>query len=314
MLDKSNLPKFSPDMYKKIALNDLVIYSIHFFQRGGLEISSEDIISACFILFPKRFSMRNYPHWPDSAVVSRRWIECRIKGYIAGSAVEGFKITAKGIKFAERVSKKLGVAKPKPAQVIKKRALRKVIKTRIKQSNKKSAVGRKKTRPSVQTKKIVKKTPFIRTINRPAPVRPDKSGSLTTIPIRSGKVHRDIQVVKLQPKPKQAEKALPTPVVVPKDQKIRAGKFVHLMERSDAYLHYKKNGKNSKIGEFDFRSLLLCTMESSRETLVKNMGLFKGYASIHNRQDLIIFLNYCDDKFSYLLAAPQKQFKKSLRK
>ena len=86
---------------------------------------------------------------------------------------------------------------------------------------------------------------------------------------------------------------------MPEEVRIRAGKFVHLMERSDAYIHYKKNGKNSKIGEFDFRSLLLCTMESSRETLAKNVELFKGYASIHNRQDLLTFLDYCKDRFSY---------------
>ena len=104
------------------------------------------------------------------------------------------------------------------------------------------------------------------------------------------------------------------PSHVSKEEKAKAGKFVHLMERSDAYIHYKKNGKNSKIGEFDFRSLLLCTMESSRETLVKNVELFKGYASIHNRQDLLVFLNYCEDRFSYLLTAPQKQLKKPIRK
>jgi len=101
---------------------------------------------------------------------------------------------------------------------------------------------------------------------------------------------------------------------VSKEEKVKAGKFVHLMERSDAYIHYKKNGKNSKIGEFDFRSLLLCTMESSRETLVKNMELFKGYAVIYNRQDLLVFLSHCEDRFSYLLVPPQKQLKQSIRK
>ncbi len=85
------------------------------------------------------------------------------------------------------------------------------------------------------------------------------------------------------------------------------------MERSDAYIHYKKNGKNSKIGEFDFRSLLLCTMESSRETLVKNVELFKGYAGIHNRQDLLVFLEFCEDRFSYLLKPQNKPVRKAKR-
>jgi hypothetical protein len=82
-----------------------------------------------------------------------------------------------------------------------------------------------------------------------------------------------------------------------------------MMEASDAYFHYKKNGANSNISEFDFRSLLLCTMESSPETLARNVELFKGYAGIHNRQDLITFLTFCKDKLSYLFA-PQKKSKK----
>jgi hypothetical protein len=100
---------------------------------------------------------------------------------------------------------------------------------------------------------------------------------------------------------------------VPKEVKSRAGKFVRVMETSDAYKHYKKNGKNTRIGEFDFRSLLLCTMESTPETLVRNLGLFKGYAGIHQRQDLITFLILCEDKFSYLLT-PQRKPVRNLKK
>jgi hypothetical protein len=83
------------------------------------------------------------------------------------------------------------------------------------------------------------------------------------------------------------------------------------MERSDAYTHYKKHGNNSKINEFDFRSLLLCTMESSPETLTRNVKLFKGYAGIHNRQDLTTFLIFCEDKFSYLLKPQNKSMRKA---
>ena len=86
-----------------------------------------------------------------------------------------------------------------------------------------------------------------------------------------------------------------------------------MMERSDAYIHYKKNGSNSRISEFDFRSLLLCTMESSAETLARNVNLFKGYAGIHHRQDLIVFLIFCEDKFSHLLK-PQNQPLRKVKK
>jgi hypothetical protein len=101
------------------------------------------------------------------------------------------------------------------------------------------------------------------------------------------------------------------PINVTKEEKERAGKFARMMDRSDAYIHYKKNGSNSKINEFDFRSLLLCTMESSPETLARNVKLFKGYAGIHNRQDLITFLVFCEEKFSFLLKPQTKSIRKA---
>lgn len=110
--------------------------------------------------------------------------------------------------------------------------------------------------------------------------------------------------VVLKPVKKKEEKAV-VPVVVSqavsREEKARAAKFVRAMEVSDAYRLYKKNGKESKISEFDFRSLLLCTMESSSETLARNVELYKGYASIHNRQDLLTFLGYCETSFETLL-------------
>lgn len=83
------------------------------------------------------------------------------------------------------------------------------------------------------------------------------------------------------------------------------------MEVSDAYQAYKKNGTNANINEFDFRSVLLCTMESSPETLAKNIEQFKGYAELHKRQDLIAFLTFCKDTFSYLFVPPKKITKKT---
>lgn len=311
MLDKRNLPKFDPDMYKKIALNDLVVYSIHHFQHAGVEITTEDIISGCFLLFPKRFSMRNYPHWPDSAVVSRRWNECRVKGYIVGSAAEGFKVTARGIKFAERVAKKLGLAKLKPAQVTKAHPPKKVFKTPVKPINKSGEIQPQKAHPSVQTSQVTK-AHALRSHTSQTPASVGKLRATKTRPIKSVILRPPVLAAKEGHK--LTDKARPAPVSVPKEIKARAGKFVYMMERSEAYIHYKKNGKNSKIGEFDFRSMLLCTMESSRETLAKNLKLFKQYAGMHGRRDLLIFLNHCGNRFSYLLVSAQRKLRKPIRK
>ena len=213
-MPKASLPpKFDATNYFSITLNDLVIYSIYYLYKQGSEITSEDIISACFVLFPKRFSLHKYPQWPDSAVVSRRWSDCKSKGYLLGSAVAGFKLTAKGIKHAEKVEKSLGKPRSAPAA-------------------------------------------------------------------RKG-VHNELTS--------------------------RAGKYVRLIERSEAYVRYKKR---LEINEFDFRSLLLCTMESPPPTLTRNLEQFKEYVDVYERGDLIKFLEFCENKFSHLLNTSKKQAKK----
>lgn len=216
-LHKDNLPKFDPKIYLKISLNDLIVYAVHYLYGQGREITTEDIVSACFLLFPKKFSLRKYPHWPDSAVVSRRWGDSRTKGYIVGSTALGFKLTPKGFKYAEKVGKALGDDELKHA-------------------------------------------------------------------------------------------------ALPAEMKTRAGRFVRSLEMSDAFHIYKKHGRQSKLNEFDFRSMLLCTMESSPETLTRNLEQFKEYVSLYNRQDLLSLLNFCEERFSQLLAPPKKNSGKPARK
>jgi hypothetical protein len=206
------------------------MFSIYYLHKQGSEITSEDIISACFVLFPKRFSMRKYPQYPDSGIVSRRWSDCKSKGYLRGNATKGFKITARGIKRAKKVEKSLG--KPmKPVPMPKPKT--------------------KKTTASRQT------------------------------------VHPEL--------------------------KAHAGKYVRSIQASEAFKQYKKA---QSFNEFDFRSLLLCTMESPSTTLARNMEQFKEFVKIYKRKDLLVFLEFCEVKFSHILgktSQPTKQ-KKAPRK
>lgn len=217
MADKDSPQKFNPEVYTKITLNALLVYSIHYLHKRGGEITSEDVISACFTLFPQRFALRKYPYWPDSAVVCRRWNDCRAKGYIVGSPAQGFKLTPKGFRFAEKVGRMLG-----GTRLIRRR--------------------------------------------------------------------------------------------IPAEVKTRAGRFVRSMEKSEAFLHYRKNGRHARISEFDFRSMLLCTMESSPATLARNLEQFKDYAGIYDRQDMLTFLNFCEEWFSHLLDSGKKQPHKAAHK
>lgn len=96
------------------------------------------------------------------------------------------------------------------------------------------------------------------------------------------------------------------PVAVSKEEKDKAAKVIKQIERSDAYQLYRRNGKRAQIGEFDFRNMLFATMESSAETLKRNLDLFKRYASIHFRTDLIAFLEFCEENFAALMISKVK--------
>ena len=246
MPKKSPPPRYDPDIYSKIILNDLVVYSVYYLHKQGSEITSEDIISACFVLFPKRFSMRKYPQYPDSGVVSRRWGDCKSKGYLKGNATKGFQITARGIKRAEKVEKALG--KPlKPARVQKPTSSPRSAQ-RVKGKTKKTAVA-----------------------------------PLASIPVE----------------------------IIHPELKAHAKKYVRTVEMSDAYKNFKKG---LPLNEFDFRSMLLCTMESPPTTLARNLNQFKEYVNIHERKDLSSFLEFCEGKFSFLLGNENTSTAKSTKK
>ena len=222
-------PNFDPATYSNVRLNDLVVYSMYYLHKQGSAITSEDIISACFTLFPKRFSLRKYPHWPDAGIVSRRWGDCKSKGYLRGNAIDGFELTARGLKRAEKVEKSLG----KPLK-----------------------------------------------------------------PVRLAK-------------PKTEKPTVPATEAVRPELKARARKYIRSIETSDAYKHYRKN---MSFNEFDFRSLLLCTMESPPATLSRNLEQFKEYVNVYERKDLLAFLEFTEGKFASLLnTKPKIPGKKSER-
>lgn len=85
------------------------------------------------------------------------------------------------------------------------------------------------------------------------------------------------------------------------EMRTRAGRFVRSLDESDAFKVYKTDSFRASISEFDFRSMLLCTMESSASTLRKNLEQFRQYAEEYKREDLIEFLEFCEKRFSHVL-------------
>ncbi len=348
-LKKRNIPKIGAEIYSKIHAGDLLLFAIHFVQEQRLQVNIEDVVSASFLLFPQKFGLKNYSKWPDSALVSRRWSDCKSKGLIGGDAEIGFKLTFKGMRIAQRVAKALGLFKPikkKANSVIRKASSKSVIvpkpkaisvtpvkkpqvvmrKRKAKKSSEKkkpivvevkkskSIIGKakaktlslkkvevqqpaKKEERSVIQEKAASKRPNPSPIKKARPIWVEKSTPPAPMPVKEiARKQEKKSVVENTPKVDKALFAL-------------SGKFIKVMERSDAFVMYRKNGSKANVGEFDFRSLLLCTMESSNETLIKNVKLYKGYAEIHNRQDLLSLLDYCERRFVNLLSS-QKKLKK----
>jgi hypothetical protein len=356
-IKKKSLPSIESTVYSAIGLNDLVVFCVQYLQERGIAVTVEEMVSICFRLFPQSFSLQNYPRWPDSALVVRRLNDCREKGLIRGSSLDGFELKYKGQKLAERTAKALGLVK---AAVVKKRApasksktvkmrsVKKVVskpqpKLSTKKTSKKIAVKSRsiQSRPAKQkvipkpaiqkqAKKIVAKSTVKTHVKTPVKIQKNKTQSgqmkmalpIKEVPPSASPVKQVMIKKKSAPAPqltrlqaiqpeimipaKEAKSSAPQ-LVVSKEEKVKAEKIVRAMERSDAYKIYSKNGHGSKLSEFDFRNMLFATMESTPETLIRNVNLFKGSASIHNRQDLIKFLDFCEGHFASLLKPTVKK-------
>ena len=86
----------------------------------------------------------------------------------------------------------------------------------------------------------------------------------------------------------------------PNELRTRAGRFVRNIETSDAF-RKNKLGKEGEISEYDFRTLLLCTMESDARTLNSNLEQSKQFASAYQRKDIVDLLNCLASRFISLL-------------
>lgn len=372
-----SLPNIGQETYASIPTEELVVFAVQFLHADGVPATTEEVVSACFKLFPHRFSLKNYFYWPDSAQVMSHLNRAKEKGYIKETPADGFKVKVVGRPVAKQVAKTLGlpmpmppkVEKPKPVEpaipqvkepslsaeeksiavVAKKKPAKKKVAKPAKKSIRRMA---KPVKKNVAPKKVLAKKakPKKTVVTRPAPAKPKTAPKLKpkvkakkAVPTAAPKKIKPVQKQKKQVKqkakkaqtahqlplltparPKPAKKApaakpakqkiakaeknraaekIHTPVLpsISKEEKIKAGKAVHTLERSDAYRQYQKFGGKARISEFDFRNMLFATMESSAETLKRNVDLFRRYAGIHNRADLITFLDFAEGSFAPLL-------------
>lgn len=91
--------------YKKISINDLILFSINSVILDRRECTFERLIKECFDLFPKAFGFPEYPQWPDSRKLDRPLRTLRKRKLIAGDPTDAFSLTKEGRKKAVEISK-----------------------------------------------------------------------------------------------------------------------------------------------------------------------------------------------------------------
>ena len=100
--------KFSPDIYLRLTLEKLILFSVISILRKKEECTFERLVKECYTLFPESFKFYRYPQWPDSLKLDRPLRDLRKHRYIVGNPKTRYTLTKLGEKYAVIVEKELG--------------------------------------------------------------------------------------------------------------------------------------------------------------------------------------------------------------
>jgi len=113
-LDDLNM--FEENKYSDIGMNELIVYTTHILSENNQPITREEIVLGAFKMFPKKFGLSGHDDWPDSAVIDKRWIDCRHLKYISGNNKSGITILPKGHQLVRTTEKKLKILSNKKSK------------------------------------------------------------------------------------------------------------------------------------------------------------------------------------------------------
>lgn len=77
---------YDEEVYTKLSLKELIIFGIYSVLKKGETCTFERLVAECFTNFPKVFSFKRYPQWPDSLKLDRPLRKLRAEGLIVGGA------------------------------------------------------------------------------------------------------------------------------------------------------------------------------------------------------------------------------------
>lgn len=79
---------------KKLSTENLIIWLIGKSTENKQKLSTEDIVLECWLINPDKHSLRGYPQFPDSSVITKRIGEMKgKKGLLNGSVMGGYTLT-----------------------------------------------------------------------------------------------------------------------------------------------------------------------------------------------------------------------------
>jgi hypothetical protein len=102
---EKNKSAFDEEVYKKLGINDLILFCIYSVNEKEETCSMERLVKECFTLFPKAFCFNNFPQWPDSRKLDRPLRLLRNRKLIKGDPQNKFFLTDVGKKSVKDIAK-----------------------------------------------------------------------------------------------------------------------------------------------------------------------------------------------------------------
>ena len=106
-LKLAELKMFEERKYSEIGMNELIVYTVSLLSENNHIVTREELVLGAFKMFPKKFGLKGHEDWPDSAVIDKRWIDCRHLDYISGTNKSGLSVLPKGLALVKTTEKKL---------------------------------------------------------------------------------------------------------------------------------------------------------------------------------------------------------------
>jgi len=110
---KSIFGGIDQEIYKKISINDLILFCIYSISEKKEKCGFERLMKECFNLFPLSFNFSSISKWPDSRKLDRTLRSLRAKKLIRGNPQTIFFLTNQGRKIAQETVKTFGQRKLK---------------------------------------------------------------------------------------------------------------------------------------------------------------------------------------------------------